>query len=577
MPGIFGAVGCDSNLQDTLSRHFTAPWGDCTELKLSNGILGGHAFGKSRVVHTLSDNTHFAIDGEKSIYEFEIAPFSLSAGGELSTSCKGNLAIATNDRWYLATDWAGGFPLYYSHTPTGFIFCSRLRPLAEILRPQIDIVGFREFLHEAYMLSGRTFYRGISRLMPGQILTYDPSNHRSTIAETSKAWAGLERSSLAETWGRITAAVSQSMGMRSRTAVMMSAGWDSRTLLAAALSRLPSQNILAYCHGRKDCLEVRLAREICDSLAITFHNEPLRLTTTDLELLKVGFTRTETVLFPEWHRAGQFLSSLGIDTVSSGVLGEMVGGHYSRTMLYGGAQKLVSFVMQTIGQNGSLNRILNALTFKDLVKPWYVHPEVWGNIDELRTTMNEDIKATFKRYINRGIESADQLVEAFITEHRGSQYIVSQMLSCRAYIDVSIPFAERDVFLQASRIPISAKFHNALNRRLLRRHNPKILRFRTAAAPVPASLPILVQEFSRLLRHFAERSNHMSTIAWYDWDFLRNDTVLYSIVDDLKMDLWKKERIYEKIANLRINHAEPVGTLLQRLLVIYTADLMMRN
>ena len=42
---------------------------------------------------------------------------------------------------------------------TDFFFCSRLRPLAQILRPQIDIVGFRQFLHEAYMLSGRTFYR----------------------------------------------------------------------------------------------------------------------------------------------------------------------------------------------------------------------------------------------------------------------------------------------------------------------------------------------------------------------------------------------------------------------------------
>ena len=237
MPGIFGAVGFDSNLHESLSRHFAAPWGSCDKLSLSNGILGGHAFGKSRALHTLSDNTHFAIDGERSTYEVEAAPFRLSPTGELSTTCKGNLAVVTNDVWYLATDWVGGFPLYYSHTPNGLLFCSRLRPLAQILRPQIDIVGFRQFLHEGYMLSGRTFYKGIARLMPGQVLTYELSRHRSCIVETSKAWVGLEGSSLAEIWSKIADAVSQSMDMRSKTAVMMSAGWDSRTLLAAAHDR----------------------------------------------------------------------------------------------------------------------------------------------------------------------------------------------------------------------------------------------------------------------------------------------------------------------------------------------------
>jgi hypothetical protein len=120
-------------------------------------------------------------------------------------------------------------------------------------------------------------------------------------------------------------------------------------------------------------------------LGIKFHNEPLSLTIADLELLKVDFTRTETVLFPEWHRAGRFLSSAGIDTVSSGVLGEIIGGHYSRTMLFGGAQKLRSFIMQSVGQNSSFNEICSALRFKELVKPWYVHPDVWGNLDDSGT------------------------------------------------------------------------------------------------------------------------------------------------------------------------------------------------
>jgi hypothetical protein len=574
MPGIFGAVGYNSDLRESLRRRFETAWGTCDTLRLSNGILGGHAFNESRVLRELDDNTHFVMDGESSIYQVETALFRLSPTFELFSACKGNVAIAANDFWYLATDWAGGFPLYYSHTPQGFLFSSRLRPLAEILQSKMDIVGFRQFLHDGYMLSGRTFYKGISRLMPGQVVRYDPLSNRLNIAETSKAWVGVERSSLSVIWDKLMEAVSRSMDIHCRNAVMMSGGWDSRTLIAAAHNRLT--NLFAYCHGRKDCLEVRLAREICNVLGIQFHNEPLTLTTSDLEFLKLGFNRTETVVFPEWHRAGQFLSAFGIDAVSSGVFGEIIGGHYNRTMLFNGPQKILSFIQQALGRKTSYRNVVDALRFHHLIKPWYVRPEVWGNIDEIRDTINDDIESTFKRYIARGIESADQLVEAFITEHRGSQYINSQMLSCRAYLDVSIPFSDRDIFVQASRIPIATKFHNDLNRQLLRRYSPQIIRFRTVAAPVPASMPILFQEFSRLLRHMAERKAHMSTLAWYDWEFLRTDAVFHSIVDDLKADLWEKQAIRERIADLKVSKAEPVATLLQRILFIYTADLMLR-
>jgi hypothetical protein len=89
-------------------------------------------------------------------------------------------------------------------------------------------------------------------------------------------------------------------------------------------------------------------------------------------------------------------------------------------------------------------------------------------------------------------------------------------------------------------------------------------------------MPILIQELSRLIRNFAERKAGMSTIAWYDWEFLRNDTVLDAIIDDLKADFWNLKAIHEKVENLRLNKPEPVGTFLQRLLLIYTVDLMVR-
>jgi hypothetical protein len=577
MPGLFGAVGCAPHLRESLQLLFGTPWGECETVRLPNGVMGGHAFHPCRAVHSLDDGTHFVVDGERSIYNVDSLPFKLSTTPELSTTCVGNIAIATKDRWYLATDWSGSFPLYYAYTKGGIVFCSRLRPLAQILQPAIDTVGLRQFLHEMYMLSGRTFYNGIFRLMPGQVLVYEPSCDRSNIVETSKAWVGLEASSSVEAWNGLLQAVSQSLDRQCRNAVMMSGGWDSRTVLAAETKYLGAENVFAYSHGGKDSLEGKIARDICCSLGVKFHFEPLSAALFDLNLLKSGFKRTETVMFPEWHRAGMLLSTFGMDCVSSGVFGEIMGGHYSRSMLCHGARKILTFMMQALGRNTSISNIFAALRIRHLVKPWSVSPDVWGDIDELQNTMNSDIERSLKRFIDRGVQTSDQLVEAFISEHRGSQYVNAQMLTCRAYLDVSIPFADREFLTRMSRIPITTKLHNAINRRILHENSSGLLRFPTAAAVVPASMPILIQELSRLLRHVVEKKVNLPPVGWWDWEFLRDGAILNAIVDDLDLDIWNKEAIRQRIADLQEKKSESIGQLMQRLVIIYTVDLMLRK
>lgn len=578
MPGLFGAIGCNSSLRESLRVKFAAPWGEgCETIRLQNGIIGGHAFGQASAVRILEDGTHLALDGESSIYKAQTSQFRSVPPLELALTCKGNVAVATKDLWYLATDWSGSFPLFYIKTSGGILFCSRIRPLAQLFRPEIDIVGFRQFLHACYMLSGRTFYKGISRLLPGQVLTYDPSCDRLNITESSKAWVGLEVSSLSESWEELMEAVSRSIDISSRNAIMMSGGWDSRTLIAVASKYLGGEKLLAYSHGGKDSFEGKIARQICDSLGIAFHYETLGTALFDMDLLKKGFNRTETVIFPEWHRAGLLLSNLGIDSVSSGVFGEILGGHYSRTMLSDGSKKIISFLLQALGKNSSMGNILDALRIQKLIKPLSVNPEVWGDINQLQEAMNTDIEGSLKRFTVRGVKTSDQLIEAFITEHRGSQYINSQMLSCRTYLDVSIPFADRKLFTQASRIPITAKLHNSLNRRLLRRYCPDILRFSTAAAPVPASMPILVQEFSRAVRRLVEGRMKRHPMGWWDWEFLRNGVMLNAILDDLELDFWNKKLLRERVADLQGSKTEAIGLLMQRLLIIYTVDLTLRN
>ncbi|MBL8053119.1 MAG: hypothetical protein JNK03_07085 [Nitrospira sp.] len=578
MPGLFGAIGCSPNQGEQLRGHFSAPWGNCQAVRLPGGILGGHAFQNQKVLHILESGTHFVVDGERTIYHKAAADlFCFSPTLELSKTCKGNVAIATKNLWHLATDWSGSFPLYYAHTREGLLFCSRLRPIAQILRPEIDMVGLRQFLHASYMMSGRTFYRGVARLMPGQVLTYDPTCKRVSIDETSKAWVGLGQSSPSETWNGLIAAVSNSLDQDCSNAILMSGGWDSRTVLAAATQVVDAKNILAYYHGGQISFEKKVTTEVCHSLGVKFHHELLREELFDIDALKMGFDRTETVFFSAWHRAGLVLSASGADCVASGVFGECLGGHYGRTMFLHGARKVFNFLLQGLGQDSSKTNIFDALKIQNLVKPSLVRSEVFGNINELQNTINDDIDNSLRRFIARGVQTPDQLVEAFITEHRASQHISAQMLSCRAYLDVSLPFSDRGFFTLASRIPITSKLHNALNRRMLQQHLPEVLKAPTAAAPISAAMPIWVQELSRLVRHMVEERINLPPLSWYDWEFLRNGVVLNTIVDDMELDLWDKKIIRQRIAGLQEHKTASIGPLMQLLLIAWTVDLMLRN
>ena len=344
MPGIFGGARCDPNLYETLQNKFAAPWGYCESTALPNGILGGHAFQPAQALHRTRNGVYFAVDGEASIYraapEFSLhgrpTLFCISDNElTLGETCKGNVVVVDPEKglWYLAVEWSGNFPLYYAHTPSGLLFCNRLKPLARVLGASPDEIAIREYLHEFYMLAGRSFFHGINRLMPGQSLTYDQNLNHVHLHETSEVWVGIEDGILAHrkhaanaSWDSLMGAVRHCLDKNERHALMISGGWDSRTLLAAMEKHLGPTKMIGYTHGDLLSRELRIVEQICQSAGISFHKEAIDSAMLDPEILQRGFDRVETIIHPEWHRAGQVLADLGVRSVSAGVYGEVLGG-----------------------------------------------------------------------------------------------------------------------------------------------------------------------------------------------------------------------------------------------------------
>lgn len=277
-------------------------------------------------------------------------------------------------------------------------------------------------------------------------------------------------------------------------------------------------------------------------------------------------------------------------SVSSGVYGEVLGGHYGPEMALTGAMKAIVVGAALIGIPVLLNSF-ERLRFPGMArKPWFVTKAAWAGMHEAVRGINEDIDSTWQDLEKMDIDDREQLIEAFVALTRGSRYINQQILSCRADLDVAVPFIDVDLLRLAGRIPQCVKIHNTINRKLLQRNGSPLLQFATGSTLVPASTPIVLQEVSRVIRMLHDNVSRKlgrctglriepSRSDFFGLDFLRNGRSLRKLLDDLRNDMWDRDAIQRSIKNVA-EHKEATTTSLVNIssnfLTMYTTDLMLR-
>ena len=608
MSGIFGWIGGGPEAREALRREFSSSWPDARVRCLGDAALGGHAFGGASALQEAPDGTLAAVDGERSVYPLAgawaagrtDALFLPAAHGiEAAPACRGNVAVVEPgaDALHLAAEWTGSFPLYYAEHRGGLLFSSLLRPLARAVGAPRDDLGILQFLRQAYTCAGRTQFAGVRRLLPGQSLRFRDGALRA--AERSRAWVGTLdgpglQAAAESAWSLLRRALEDGIPDGERSTLMMSAGWDSRTLLAAARGGRVAEALSCFCHGDVRSRELGIVERICRGEDVPSFVEPIDDRVWDPDSLKHGFARVENVVFPHWHRAGRLLAEAGVRTVFAGVYGEVLGGHYGPAMLAGGGRKIAAVGGELVGHGGAdggdggLRSARQALRTGPLGRHWYLRSDYEAAITGAVDAFNADIEADLDRLESRGVARRDQLIEAFISEHRGTQYINAQILSCRAETDVVLPFAEHEAFAMATRLPLHAKIHNRVNREMLRRFAPELLRYPMAATLVPAGAPLLVQEASRLARsawetarwkaHFrAPRLVDPPRLGWVNFEFLRTGRALHALIDDLRADLWDRDALRGRVAEVRDRSwSQQLHPIFDQFSKIYTTDLLLR-
>lgn len=597
---MYGGWTRDPRIARRLEEAFLSVWPDAETGREDGFCFGAHAHGPRPALRR-GDDAIRTLDGDRGLYD---------AADVTGTSADGNVGRLRPGaaEVELVGSAIGAYPLYWTADGDRFLYSSHLRPLARAVGAEPDPLGVLSFLELGYVVGDRTFFEGVHRLRPGRSLRWTRASGRLRGARTRDVWSGGFSSAGGEggppaagaasddLWVSLRRALETGLGDADDWALMMSGGWDSRTLLAA---RPPGRSPpTGFSHGDVGSRELAIARDVCGRAGVEARQAEIDRRCLDPALLEELFERVELTLFPYWYRSGRALRERGAECVGAGIFGEVLGGHYGPAMVRSGWGKVAAVAKGMLGlafQNGRRPEETDVSGVRDLLlggrgrqRPAGLAPAFWAEITGPRERLAADVEDHLRGLADRGIAGPERLVEAFLTEHRGAQYIHGQLRSARAAVDVTAPFADPRLLGAAAALPLSARIHNRLNRRMLRRHAPELLASPMAATLVRASRPIPVQEASRAVRRAWQVGRWWAhrrwparvgppRLAWIDFEWIRGTDTLARLVRTLEADLWARDEI-EALAD-RVHDAGEAWSIhpvVHRLLKMHTVDAMLR-
>lgn len=166
-----------------------------------------------------------------------------------------------------ADPWAW-WPCYVLETSDGCAFATRLGKLAELgLEP--DPIGRMERVMVGTPLGGRTVYRNVRRMRPGEMLHITKRGVESLVRDW---WRTPLPSSMETFTEAVQIATAGLLGDASRVTALLSGGLDSR--VATALLREMGVEVMALNFGQTGGQDATYARMYADAAGIPLYHDP---------------------------------------------------------------------------------------------------------------------------------------------------------------------------------------------------------------------------------------------------------------------------------------------------------------
>jgi len=603
MPGLFGIISSDAEQLNRFSERYQS-YSPFTYkfVRTPSSCIGAHAFQGQSIVE--DSRRIISVDGEYSIYQIlaDTPQELFHADDEFirpTEKCKGVICVLDkfHGTLHIAADILGSFPLYYCISDDAFVFSSRIKPIADYFNAKHDNTGIMEFVLNGHFINNRTYFEDIKRCRAGEILTLNITNFKLKVDNYSKLWADpASEEPFKDLVDHASLLLESSFNTHQRTMIMMSAGWDSRTLLAAGIASGEVDNFKAYAHGDIASREIGIVSRICNASGVELVKQAISSKMYSLDQLLANLAFSENVVFPHWHVAGERANDLNVQQVIAGVYGEAFGGHYGPPCVLHGVKKMISvgkYLLNIPQSKSSKNRNAGAideaaalLKIAPIPSPWFISDDYWETYSkEILNQYNQDIEDILSIYQQRGVVTTENYVEAYTTEQRGAQYIASQLLSCRHHIDIALPYADPGYIKFATSLPFERKVHNRLNQAVVRSIAPELLVYPMAATLLSAGRHIFYQEASRAVRKVLESGQwNMHRLSkgaiseprmgWANFQCLGERNAISDIIDSLTQPYWDKNKMKSWVKNVKLTSYHPLSDMLMKLL---SADYCLDN
>lgn len=443
-------------------------------------------------------------------------------------------------------DRLGTMLLYYRQHPNGgWLVSNRIENLA-LDGAEPDWSSVQQYLHTGFTVGSSTLFKDIHQTLPNQEI------HITAESKPAVSFAQLplhqpeNPAGEAEVMERLSARLLEVLAARKSAVLMMSAGWDSRTLLAPGSRYLSG----AYTHGDLSSREIGIARKLSgqtrlDHLFTDVTSIALTADAIDEMMAELGYA-----IFPVWYFASHIIKRWKSAPIMSGVLGELLGGHYG-LMSFGSRWQKLAFSISIINDDAIPKHHIERAIENYCTPPqshWFVSASGQAILDSIRIhtkqRIHEEIQANYRQS-----GSWQRALEDFNMAHRARQYILKQAQTSINSIGYYAPFADPLLVDLTRQLGFDERVHNKTNRRLLKKLNPTLLNSPTAATLIAARYPIVLQELSRGIRILVE--NLSTTLGkekprpgWFNYSHLYDSSLLHDLTDSLRHDFWDRSRMH---------------------------------
>ena len=460
--------------------------------------------------------------------------------------------VLTIDSDFLGTEY-----VYYYIDGVQCLVSNRLENMTKFKTFNPDMTGIYQYICAAHCVGDRTFLEDVKKTRAQTSLSID-MKALTLSSQYSASWEiatdkAYSKQHMAEIW-------LQTLEESPRSVLMLSAGWDSRMLLAGNLDRID----FSYTHGELESREVSLAFELASdnlskSVFCALNQSSYTVDTMNSMLNTLGHA-----FFPHWYFAAQECKLFSDVPLTSGLLVEHLSGHYGITIEGGRLSKGINLLkslsfgskLEKMSASDVKNYIVDKLNIPDF-KGWFFNVDFIDLLDQIKATHYNDIMGVIEGYQEHGTTGLQEVFERFKMEHSSRQYFALQTKCGNVSNGYHHPFADSRLSKSVIEIPFKNRIHYKLSRDIVGILAPDLLNKPMAATLTKAKRPIVAQEMSRAVRivyegiHKRLKPNTSFKLGWNNFQFLNEMNVFDEYIDSLKSDIWSKDRMHKFVENYK--------------------------